>query len=33
MTSKGLIPIPTEIDRLHEEGKLTEEIEDMATLR
>jgi NAD(P)H-dependent flavin oxidoreductase YrpB (nitropropane dioxygenase family) len=33
LTAQGLIPIPWELDRLHEEGKLTEEIEDMAVLR
>lgn len=33
LTSRGLIPIPWELDKLHEEGKLIEEIEDQATLR
>lgn len=27
------MPIPYELDRLHKEGKLTEEIEDAADLR
>lgn len=33
LTSRGHIPIPHDLDRLHEEGRLTEEIEDAATLR
>lgn len=33
LTSRGEIPIPHEVDKLHEEGKLTEEIEDAVTLR
>jgi NAD(P)H-dependent flavin oxidoreductase YrpB (nitropropane dioxygenase family) len=33
LTSKGLIPIPWELEKLHQEGKLTEEIEDHAVLR
>lgn len=33
LTSRGLIPIPWELDKLHEEGKLTEEIEDQSALR
>ncbi|KAH7405644.1 2-nitropropane dioxygenase [Phaeosphaeria sp. MPI-PUGE-AT-0046c] len=33
LTSKGVVPLPYEIDRLHKEGKLTDEIEDAAALR
>ncbi|KAF2429046.1 2-nitropropane dioxygenase [Tothia fuscella] len=33
LTSKGRVPIPWELEKLHEEGKLTEEIEDQAVLR
>jgi hypothetical protein len=33
LTSKGIVPLPYELDRLHQEGKLTDEIEDSAALR
>lgn len=33
LTSKGIVPLEYEIDRLHKAGKLTEEIEDAAALR
>ena len=33
LTSKGVVPLVYEIDRLHQEGKLTDEIEDAADLR
>ncbi len=33
LTSRGIVPLYHELDRLHEEGKLTEEIEDDAKLR
>jgi hypothetical protein len=33
LTAKGIVPLPYELDRLHEAGKLTEEIEDAAALR
>ncbi|KAF1995821.1 2-nitropropane dioxygenase [Amniculicola lignicola CBS 123094] len=33
LSEKGIVPLVYEIDRLHNEGKLTEEIEDMAALR
>ncbi|KAI0007474.1 2-nitropropane dioxygenase [Xylariaceae sp. FL0662B] len=33
LTSKGIVPIEHELERLHAEGKLTEEIEDEAALR
>ena len=33
LTSRGLIPIPWELDKLHAEGRLTEEIEDQAIFR
>jgi NAD(P)H-dependent flavin oxidoreductase YrpB (nitropropane dioxygenase family) len=33
LTSRGLIPIPWELEKLHQEDKLTEEIEDQAVLR
>jgi hypothetical protein len=33
LTSKGVVPLVYEIDRLDKEGKLTEEIEDAAALR
>jgi NAD(P)H-dependent flavin oxidoreductase YrpB (nitropropane dioxygenase family) len=33
LTSRGLIPIPWELEKLHQEGKLTEDIEDQAVLR
>jgi NAD(P)H-dependent flavin oxidoreductase YrpB (nitropropane dioxygenase family) len=33
LTSRGIIPIEHDLDRLHEEGKLTGEIEDQAAAR
>lgn len=33
LTSRGIVPLEHEFDRLEKEGKLTEEIEDQATLR
>ena len=33
LTDRGIVPLQYELDKLHEEGKLTEEIEDQATLR
>jgi NAD(P)H-dependent flavin oxidoreductase YrpB (nitropropane dioxygenase family) len=33
LTSRGIVPLQYELDRLHSEGKLTEEIEDQAVLR
>lgn len=33
LTSKGIVPLVHELDRLHEAGKLTDEIEDAAALR
>jgi NAD(P)H-dependent flavin oxidoreductase YrpB (nitropropane dioxygenase family) len=33
LTEKGVVPLPYEIDRLHKEGKLTDEIEDAVALR
>jgi NAD(P)H-dependent flavin oxidoreductase YrpB (nitropropane dioxygenase family) len=33
LTDKGVVPLVYEIDRLHQEGKLTDEIEDAAALR
>jgi NAD(P)H-dependent flavin oxidoreductase YrpB (nitropropane dioxygenase family) len=33
LTSKGHVPLEYELDRLHKEGKLTEEIMDAAELR
>jgi NAD(P)H-dependent flavin oxidoreductase YrpB (nitropropane dioxygenase family) len=33
LTEKGVVPLPYEIDRLHREGKLTDEIEDAAAMR
>jgi NAD(P)H-dependent flavin oxidoreductase YrpB (nitropropane dioxygenase family) len=33
LTSRGILPLEHELDRLHIEGKLTEEIEDYAVLR
>jgi NAD(P)H-dependent flavin oxidoreductase YrpB (nitropropane dioxygenase family) len=33
LTSRGIVPLHHELDRLHEEGKLTDEIEEEAKLR
>ncbi|KAJ4359928.1 uncharacterized protein N0V89_000487 [Didymosphaeria variabile] len=33
LSDKGIVPLEFELDRLHKEGKLTEEIEDAAALR
>jgi NAD(P)H-dependent flavin oxidoreductase YrpB (nitropropane dioxygenase family) len=33
LTSQGIVPLEHELDKLHAEGKLTEEIQDNATLR
>jgi hypothetical protein len=33
LTDKGVVPLPYEVDRLHKEGKLTDEIEDAVALR
>jgi NAD(P)H-dependent flavin oxidoreductase YrpB (nitropropane dioxygenase family) len=33
LTSKGIIPLHHELDKLHDEGKLTDEIEEEARLR
>ncbi|ORY10620.1 2-nitropropane dioxygenase [Clohesyomyces aquaticus] len=33
LISRGIVPLVYELDRLHEEGKLTDEIEDAAALR
>jgi NAD(P)H-dependent flavin oxidoreductase YrpB (nitropropane dioxygenase family) len=33
LTSKGIVPLPYELDRLHREGTLTDEIEDAAAMR
>jgi hypothetical protein len=33
LTSRGIIPLEHELDKLHGEGKLTEEIEDQVVLR
>jgi NAD(P)H-dependent flavin oxidoreductase YrpB (nitropropane dioxygenase family) len=33
LTSKGIVPLEYEMDRLEKEGKLTEEIMDAAALR
>lgn len=33
LTAKGVVPLQHELDKLHKEGKLTEEIEDAADLR
>ncbi|KAF2034500.1 2-nitropropane dioxygenase [Setomelanomma holmii] len=33
LTSKGIVPLVHELDRLHEAGKLTDEIEEAAALR
>ena len=33
LTDRGIVPLQYELDRLHREGKLTEEIEDQAVLR
>lgn len=33
LSSKGIVPLEYELDRLHKEGKLTEEIQDAAELR
>jgi NAD(P)H-dependent flavin oxidoreductase YrpB (nitropropane dioxygenase family) len=33
LTDRGVVPLEYELDRLHKEGKLTDEIEDAAALR
>lgn len=33
LTAQGIVPLHHELDRLHKEDKLTEEIEDQAALR
>lgn len=33
LTAKGVVPLVHELDRLHESGELTDEIEDAAALR
>jgi hypothetical protein len=33
LSSRGIVPLEHELDRLHKEGKLTEEIQDAAELR
>lgn len=33
LTDRGIVPLEHELDKLHTEGKLTEEIQDYATLR
>lgn len=33
LTEKGIVPLEYELDRLHKQGKLTDEIEDAAALR
>lgn len=33
LTDRGIVPLQYELDRLHKEGKLTDEIEDAAALR
>ncbi|KAF2021646.1 oxidoreductase [Aaosphaeria arxii CBS 175.79] len=33
LSAKGLVPLEYELDRLHKEGKLTDEIQDMTALR
>jgi hypothetical protein len=33
LTDKGVVPLPYEMDRLHKEGELTDEIEDAVALR
>jgi hypothetical protein len=33
LLAKGVVPLEHELDRLHKEGKLTDEIEEQATLR
>ncbi|KAF2192552.1 2-nitropropane dioxygenase, partial [Zopfia rhizophila CBS 207.26] len=33
LSSRGIVPLEYELDRLHKEGKLTDEIEDAAALR
>ena len=33
LTSRGIVPLVYELDKLHESGKLTDEIEDSAALR
>lgn len=33
LTLRGIIPLEYELDKLHGEGKLTEEIEDQVVLR
>lgn len=33
LTSRGIVPLEYEMDRLHKEGKLTDEIQDAAALR
>ena len=33
LSAKGIVPLEHELERLHEKGELTEEIEDAAALR
>jgi hypothetical protein len=33
LLAKGIVPIVHDLDKLHQEGKLTDEIEDQAALR
>jgi NAD(P)H-dependent flavin oxidoreductase YrpB (nitropropane dioxygenase family) len=33
LLSKGIVPLVYDLDKLHKEGKLTDEIEDQAALR
>lgn len=33
LTARGLVPLEHELDKLHRQGKLTEEIEEQAALR
>lgn len=33
LTSRGIVPLPYELDKLHEAGKLTEEIQDATVFR
>lgn len=33
LTARGIVPLEHELDRLHKEGKLTEEIQDYSELR
>jgi hypothetical protein len=33
LISKGIVPLEHELEKLHKEGKLTDEVEDQAALR